>query len=176
MVQAERFEVLKPTLTGDRVPHAELAVRLNMTVGAVHVAVHRMRQRYREALRAQIAATVDDPCANRRRDPRPVRSPRIVKKKRNVNVSFRRGCFCSRVKTPSNHSENFRWPAARTCPDCGAVFPDDALEGLCPACLLLAGLVSEQRANAGSTTEREPAVRNDDTERGQEATTWAAST
>jgi RNA polymerase sigma-70 factor (ECF subfamily) len=57
----ERFEVLKATLTGDRVPHAELAARLNMTVGAVHVAVHRLRQRYRAALRARIAATVDDP-------------------------------------------------------------------------------------------------------------------
>jgi len=59
--QGERFEALKPNLTGDRVPYADLAARLNMTVGAVQVAVHRLRQRYREALRARIAATVDDP-------------------------------------------------------------------------------------------------------------------
>jgi DNA-directed RNA polymerase specialized sigma24 family protein len=59
--QGERFEILKGTLTGDRVAHADLAVQLNMTVGAVHVAVHRLRQRYREVLRARIAATVDDP-------------------------------------------------------------------------------------------------------------------
>ena len=59
--QGERFEVLKPTLTGDRVPHAHLAVRLNITVGAVHVAIHRLRERYREVLRARITATVDDP-------------------------------------------------------------------------------------------------------------------
>jgi RNA polymerase sigma factor (sigma-70 family) len=59
--QTARFEVLKATLTGDRVPLVDLAARLNMTVGAVQVAVHRLRQRYREALRARIAATVDDP-------------------------------------------------------------------------------------------------------------------
>ena len=58
--QGDRFEVLKATLTGDRVPHVDLAARLNITVGAVQVAVHRLRQRYREALRTRIAATVDD--------------------------------------------------------------------------------------------------------------------
>jgi RNA polymerase sigma-70 factor (ECF subfamily) len=59
--QSERFEALKSTLTGDHVPYSELAARLNMTVGAVQVAVHRLRQRYREALRARIGATVGDP-------------------------------------------------------------------------------------------------------------------
>ncbi len=59
--QADRFEALKPALTGDHVPYTELAARLNMTVGAVQVAVHRLRQRYREALRARIGATVSDP-------------------------------------------------------------------------------------------------------------------
>jgi RNA polymerase sigma-70 factor (ECF subfamily) len=32
-----------------------------MTEGAVKVAVHRLRQRYREILRAEIAKTLDDP-------------------------------------------------------------------------------------------------------------------
>ena len=32
-----------------------------MTEGAVKVAVHRLRQRYRESLRAEIAHTVDTP-------------------------------------------------------------------------------------------------------------------
>ena len=32
-----------------------------MTEGAVKVAVHRLRKRYREMLRAEIAQTVDDP-------------------------------------------------------------------------------------------------------------------
>jgi RNA polymerase sigma factor (sigma-70 family) len=61
--QLERFEVLRATLTGDsgRVPYAELASRLGLTEGAVQVAVHRLRRRYREVLRALIAATVDDP-------------------------------------------------------------------------------------------------------------------
>ena len=61
--QLARFEALRATLTGDggRVPHAELAVRLGLTEGAVQVAVHRLRRRYREVLRDLIAATVDDP-------------------------------------------------------------------------------------------------------------------
>jgi DNA-directed RNA polymerase specialized sigma24 family protein len=59
--QGERFEALKSTITGGRVPYADLAARLNTTVGAVQVSVHRLRQRYREALRGRIAATLDDP-------------------------------------------------------------------------------------------------------------------
>jgi RNA polymerase sigma factor (sigma-70 family) len=61
--QLARFEALRATLTGDggRVPHAELAAQLGLTEGAVQVAVHRLRRRYREVLRNLIAATVEDP-------------------------------------------------------------------------------------------------------------------
>jgi RNA polymerase sigma-70 factor (ECF subfamily) len=59
--QRERFEVLKLALTGDRVSLTEMAGRLGMAKGAVYVAVHRLRERYREALRARIAATLDHP-------------------------------------------------------------------------------------------------------------------
>jgi RNA polymerase sigma factor (sigma-70 family) len=54
------FEALKVTLTGDRssVPYGEIATQLGMSEGAVKVAVHRLRQRYREQLRAEIAHTV----------------------------------------------------------------------------------------------------------------------
>jgi len=57
------FERLKPTLAGSREsqPYAALARELNMTEGAVKVAVHRFRQRYRELLRAEIASTVSTP-------------------------------------------------------------------------------------------------------------------
>lgn len=55
------FEHLKDTLEGGRaeIPHAQLAVRLEMSEGAVRVAAHRVRQRYRELLRREIARTVD---------------------------------------------------------------------------------------------------------------------
>jgi RNA polymerase sigma-70 factor (ECF subfamily) len=61
--RAEAFERLKVILIQGKgaVPAADLAARLGMTEGAVHVAVHRLRRRYREVLREQIAATVDDP-------------------------------------------------------------------------------------------------------------------
>jgi RNA polymerase sigma-70 factor (ECF subfamily) len=56
------FECLKSRLTGDRaVPHARVAAELGVTEGAVKVAVHRLRQRYRELLRDEIGQTVDDP-------------------------------------------------------------------------------------------------------------------
>ena len=57
------FETLKPCLVGDRQaqPYAELAAKLGMTEGAVKVAVHRLRQRYRLLLREEIAHTVATP-------------------------------------------------------------------------------------------------------------------
>jgi len=57
------FEQLKPTLTeaSRTVGYAEIAVRLNSSEGAVKVAVHRLRQRYRELLRAEIGETVATP-------------------------------------------------------------------------------------------------------------------
>jgi RNA polymerase sigma factor (sigma-70 family) len=57
------FEQLKPTLTeaSRAVRYAEMAVQLGASEGAVKVAVHRLRQRYRELLRAEIADTVASP-------------------------------------------------------------------------------------------------------------------
>ena len=54
------FEGLKETLTGDgsSKPYAALAADLEMSEPAVKVAVHRLRRRYRELLRAAIAQTV----------------------------------------------------------------------------------------------------------------------
>ena len=54
------FEQLKPTLTeaSRTIGYAEIATRLESTEGAVKVAVHRLRARYRELLRAEIGETV----------------------------------------------------------------------------------------------------------------------
>jgi len=57
----ELFEALKGSLTGDEPARSETAARLAMTAGAMKVAVHRLRRRYRELLRAEIAETVIDP-------------------------------------------------------------------------------------------------------------------
>lgn len=43
------------------IPYAEAAKTLGMDEGAVRVAVHRLRKRYRELLRDEIAQTLDDP-------------------------------------------------------------------------------------------------------------------
>jgi RNA polymerase sigma-70 factor (ECF subfamily) len=60
---ARLFEVLKPSLTGSREtqPYAALALALKMSEGAVRVAVHRLRERYRELLQAEVAQTVASP-------------------------------------------------------------------------------------------------------------------
>lgn len=52
------FEELKIALTGGKIPYAEIAAKLNLNEGAVRVAVHRLRLRYRDLLRAEIAETV----------------------------------------------------------------------------------------------------------------------
>ena len=61
--KADQFDQLKVALTADKraVPYAELGARLGMSQGAVKVAVHRLRARYREVLRAEIANTVSSP-------------------------------------------------------------------------------------------------------------------
>jgi len=57
------FDALRFTLAGksNAAPYAELARKLVMSEGAVKVAVHRLRQRYRALLRETIADTVSSP-------------------------------------------------------------------------------------------------------------------
>lgn len=45
----------------DAIPYGEAARRLGVEEGALRVAVHRLRKRYRELLRAEIGETVTDP-------------------------------------------------------------------------------------------------------------------
>lgn len=58
--KAELFAGLKSTLTGAREsqPYGELAAQLGRSENAVRVAVHRLRQRYRALLQAEVADTV----------------------------------------------------------------------------------------------------------------------
>ena len=60
--RGETFEALKGVLTAGTpsASQAEVARRLGITEAAVQVAVHRLRRRYRDAIRAAIAATVAD--------------------------------------------------------------------------------------------------------------------
>lgn len=59
----EAFEQMKEFLLagGRGTPYMELAARLGTSEGAVKVAVHRLRQRYRELLEEEIANTVASP-------------------------------------------------------------------------------------------------------------------
>lgn len=56
------FEQLKDELTpgADPTPRAELAARVGLREGALKVALHRMRSRYGDALRAEVRDTVAD--------------------------------------------------------------------------------------------------------------------
>ena len=56
------FQALKPSLAGEgggEMTYADLGAEWGMSEGAVKVAAHRLRARYRELLRARIAETVD---------------------------------------------------------------------------------------------------------------------
>jgi len=61
--RADAFEHLKPFLTvdPDARPYAEVARELGMSEGSVKVAVHRIRRRYRELLRLEVAQTLARP-------------------------------------------------------------------------------------------------------------------
>jgi RNA polymerase sigma-70 factor (ECF subfamily) len=57
--ESEAFAALQPTLQDANAPaYAELAVRLGRNEGAIKTAVHRLRRRFRDLLRAEVAATV----------------------------------------------------------------------------------------------------------------------
>ena len=58
----EHFERLKIFLLGQSdAPYAALACEMNTSEGALKVAIHRLRKRYRELFRQEIADTVADP-------------------------------------------------------------------------------------------------------------------
>ena len=52
------FDILKFSLTGEKRAYIEVAADLGTTEGAVKVAIHRLRDRYRALIRAEIADTV----------------------------------------------------------------------------------------------------------------------
>jgi RNA polymerase sigma-70 factor (ECF subfamily) len=55
------FDRLKGSLTGEAESYAGAAADLSVSEGAVKVAAHRLRQRFRDRLRAVIAETVESP-------------------------------------------------------------------------------------------------------------------
>ncbi len=61
--KAFKFELLKPFLTQEAAPgmYDTLAGKLQLSVSSIAVAVHRLRQRYRELVRAELAQTVSSP-------------------------------------------------------------------------------------------------------------------
>jgi RNA polymerase sigma factor (sigma-70 family) len=61
--KAGHFEALKPWLSGDteHISQAEAAARLGENEGAVKVAIHRLRRRFREVIKQEIGQTVSDP-------------------------------------------------------------------------------------------------------------------
>ena len=58
--KGDLFEELKAVFIGQPGAYAAMAARLRRSEGAIKVAVHRLRHRYRELMRARIAATVGE--------------------------------------------------------------------------------------------------------------------
>ena len=61
--KARHFELLKDALAGgrERLAYPEIAAELGLSEAAARQAAHRLRDRYRELLRAEVAETVGDP-------------------------------------------------------------------------------------------------------------------
>lgn len=60
--RTELFDALEPHLWGDetRIPYADIATKLNVTIGGIKSTSHRLRQRFREIFREEIGNTVKD--------------------------------------------------------------------------------------------------------------------
>jgi RNA polymerase sigma factor (sigma-70 family) len=61
--KAQTFEQLKPFLSAEEKtrPLAEVAIDLGVTEDSLKMAIHRLRKRFREAVKAEISQTVSDP-------------------------------------------------------------------------------------------------------------------
>src|SRR5262245_39718924 len=61
--KSQLFDRIKIFLSGtdDKVSYSQIAAELGMSEGAVKVAVHRLRRRFRELMRAEIAKTIPHP-------------------------------------------------------------------------------------------------------------------
>jgi RNA polymerase sigma-70 factor (ECF subfamily) len=58
--KGDLFEELKAVIIGQPMTYVDLAARLRRSEGAIKVAAHRLRHRYRELIRARVAATVGE--------------------------------------------------------------------------------------------------------------------
>jgi RNA polymerase sigma-70 factor (ECF subfamily) len=60
---ANQFDCLKGFLTGEEsgIPYSQLAANMGTTEGALKVAIHRLRRRFREVLHEEISHTVSHP-------------------------------------------------------------------------------------------------------------------
>lgn len=61
--RAEFFEQVKPWLTGDAAHGDQMAVAAScgLNANALKVAVHRLKRRFRQLIKAEVAGTLDDP-------------------------------------------------------------------------------------------------------------------
>ena len=60
--KSQQFSVLKPWLDGNaEKPQAAAAAELGISGTAIKVAIHRLRERFRAKVRAEVAATLYDP-------------------------------------------------------------------------------------------------------------------
>jgi RNA polymerase sigma-70 factor (ECF subfamily) len=59
----ELFDALKPALSVDKLekPYAQIGLALGLSESAIKVAVHRLRKRFGELVRAEVAETIQDP-------------------------------------------------------------------------------------------------------------------
>jgi RNA polymerase sigma-70 factor (ECF subfamily) len=61
--RADQFSTLKPWLASGEIGESQetTSARLGMSSGALKVAIHRLRRRFRELVRAEVAATLHEP-------------------------------------------------------------------------------------------------------------------
>ena len=132
LVICQLFDRLQKSLTDepDRPSPADTAHEFGMTESAVRQASYRLRQRYRQLLREEIAHTVMAAWRYRGRTaPLGCCAAGVT----NGRIS------CSIIMEGLRANPSMK-TATTVCERCGAKIPDDATGEVCPACLLETGL------------------------------------
>ena len=115
----EKWELFL-SLDREQLSYAEMASRFGMSEGAARVAVHRLRKRYRQRVREEIARTLVD-------------DSMVDEEMKSLFSALAGGNFVtggSRCVRPDEMSEQ------KHCSKCGKPVPGESPRGICPACLM----------------------------------------
>ena len=149
--KSRRFTALQPALLGaaEQIPYREVAAALGLTEEAARAAARRLRRRYRELLREEVARTLDDPADVDGEIPAlsPPLAAEIPRGPRHEWPWTLLLMMEKRREIPKDGP----MAESHACPECRGSLPPDAPRGLCPRCLMEAAVSATEAWRPGRT-------------------------